>query len=111
PTAWRCPAARRPTTGATRIPRSRLSAPRTSVGPACDRARPGVVLERAVADDSVLSEHVRRNRIRWDAEARNYAASGERAWARQEPTWGIWRVPESQLGVLAKDLAGKAGVE
>jgi len=48
-----------------------------------------------MADESVLSEHVRRNRVRWNAEARNYAAAGERAWAREAPTWGIWRVPES----------------
>jgi SAM-dependent methyltransferase len=61
--------------------------------------------------DEALAEHVRRNRARWNAEARNYVAGGERAWARQEPTWGIWRVPESQLGVLPKDLAGKAGIE
>jgi len=63
-----------------------------------------------VADDA-LAEHVRRNRARWNAEARNYVASGERAWAREEPTWGIWRVPESQLGLLPKHLAGKAGIE
>jgi SAM-dependent methyltransferase len=63
-----------------------------------------------VADDAP-PEHVRRNRARWNAEAPNYVASGERAWAREEPTWGIWRVPESQLGVLPKHLAGKAGIE
>jgi SAM-dependent methyltransferase len=64
-----------------------------------------------VADASALPEHVRGNRDRWNAEARNYAAAGERAWARQEPTWGIWRVPESQLRVLPDNLAGKAGIE
>src|SRR5262249_16748310 len=68
-------------------------------------------LERGVSDDGVLPEHVRRNRVRWNAEAPSYAAGGERAWAREEPTWGIWRVPESELGVLPKDLAGKAGIE
>ena len=64
-----------------------------------------------MADESVLPEHVRRNRVRWNAEARNYVAGGERAWARQEPTWGIWRVPESELSVLPKRLAGKTGIE
>jgi SAM-dependent methyltransferase len=64
-----------------------------------------------VTDDGALPEHVRRNRARWNAEARNYAAGGERAWARAEPTWGIWRVPESRLGVLPKNLAGRAGIE
>ena len=64
-----------------------------------------------MADESVLPEHVRRNRVRWNAEARNYVAGGERAWARQEPTWCIWRVPESELSVLPKRLAGKTGIE
>src|SRR6058998_2142262 len=64
-----------------------------------------------MADESVLPEHVRRNRARWNAEARNYVAGGERAWAREEPTWGIWHVPESQLGVLPKNLAGQAAIE
>ena len=64
-----------------------------------------------MADDSALPEHVRRNRARWNAEAPSDVAGAERAWARDEPTWGIWRVPESQLGVLPKDLAGKAGIE
>jgi len=70
-----------------------------------------MALERGVADDGALPEHVRRNRARWNAEAPSYAAGGERAWAREEPTWGIWRVPESELGVLPKNLAGKAGIE
>ena len=61
--------------------------------------------------DGALPEHVRRNRARWNAEARNYAAGGERAWARAEPTWGVWHVPESRLGVLPKNLAGRAGIE
>ena len=70
-----------------------------------------MALERGAADDGALPEHVRRNRARWNAEAPSYAAGGERAWAREEPTWGIWRVPESELGVLPKNLAGKAGIE
>ena len=61
--------------------------------------------------NSSLPEHVRRNRDRWNKEAPSYAAAGARAWARAEPTWGIWRVPESSLHVLPKDLAGKAAIE
>jgi SAM-dependent methyltransferase len=64
-----------------------------------------------VADERALPEHVRRNRLRWNAEAPNYVAGAERAWARDEPTWGIWRVSESQLGVLPTGLAGKTGIE
>lgn len=64
-----------------------------------------------MTDDADLPEHVRRNRAVWDAQAADYAAAGERAWARAEPTWGIWRVPESQLGVLPHDVAGKDAIE
>jgi SAM-dependent methyltransferase len=64
-----------------------------------------------VTDNADLPEHVRRNRAWWDAQAADYVAGGERAWARAEPTWGIWRVPESQLGVLPHDLAGQDAIE
>ena len=53
-----------------------------------------------------LPEHVRRNRVHWDTLAAEYVGPGERAWARQEPTWGIWRVQESELHVLPEDLEG-----
>jgi len=58
-----------------------------------------------------LPEHVRRNRAAWDAWASEYAASGERAWARPQPTWGIWGVPESELALLPADLAGQDAIE
>ena len=47
-----------------------------------------------------LPEHVRRNRESWDADAHVYVAGGERGWASDEPRWGIWGVPESQLHLL-----------
>ena len=64
-----------------------------------------------VNDEAELPEHVRRNRVHWDARAAEYVGPGERAWARQEPTWGIWRVPDSELHVLPEDLAGKDVIE
>jgi SAM-dependent methyltransferase len=45
-------------------------------------------------------DHVARNRAAWDVQAADYAADGEKAWATAQPYWGIWQVPESQLGVL-----------
>ena len=60
---------------------------------------------------SDLPEHVRRNRIVWDKWASEYQRPGEAAWARQDPTWGIWGVPESDLGMLPDDLAGKDAIE
>ena len=58
-----------------------------------------------------LPEHVRRNRTLWDDWAQKFVASGERSWARETPTWGIWGVPESEIGVLPDDLAGKDAIE
>ena len=62
-------------------------------------------------DETELPEHVQRNRVHWDARAAEYVGPGERAWARQEPTWGIWRVPDSEIHVLPEDLAGKDAIE
>src|SRR5262245_2360873 len=61
-------------------------------------------------DDAALPEHVRRNRAHWDRLAAEYAAGGERAWAPHDPGWGIWRVPDAELGVLSSNLAGKDAI-
>jgi SAM-dependent methyltransferase len=60
---------------------------------------------------SELPEHVRRNRALWDDWARKFVASGEANWARETPTWGIWDVAESEVGMLPDDLAGKDAIE
>ncbi len=56
-----------------------------------------------------LPDHVVRNRTAWDRWAPDWVASGERNWAG-EPSWGIWGIPESQLGMLS-DVAGKDVIE
>jgi len=58
-----------------------------------------------------LPEHVVRNREYWDGQAASYIGSGERFWAQDEPTWGIWGVPESELRVLPDDLDGRDVIE
>jgi SAM-dependent methyltransferase len=60
---------------------------------------------------SEMSEHVVRNRAHWDDLARQYVEAGERAWARGEPTWGIWNVPEAKVQVFSEELAGKDVIE
>ena len=60
---------------------------------------------------SRLPEHVRRNRERWDAWAPDYVAAGEAAWASETPFWGIWNVPEAEIGIFPPDLAGKDAIE
>ena len=58
-----------------------------------------------------VPEHVARNRALWDDWAQKYVASGERRWARADPVWGEWSVPESEIGMLPDDLAGKDAIE
>jgi len=58
-----------------------------------------------------LPEHAQRNRTLWDEWAANFVASGERSWGRETPKWGVFGIPESQVGVLPDDLAGKDAIE
>ena len=58
-----------------------------------------------------LPRHVAENRRHWDANAAQWVASGERAWAQDEPTWGIWGVPNSELALLPDSLEGQRAIE
>lgn len=57
------------------------------------------------------SEYVRRNRGQWDKWAGTYVTAGCEQWAASEPSWGIWRVPESVLRMLPDDLSGCDAIE
>ena len=57
-----------------------------------------------------MSDHVLANRAKWDADAGNWVEAGRQNWTQNEPRWGIWQVPESQLHVLP-DVAGLDVVE
>jgi SAM-dependent methyltransferase/GNAT superfamily N-acetyltransferase len=61
--------------------------------------------------EAPVPEHVRRNRAQWDAWAQRYAESGAEQWARDEPAWGIWEIPESRASLLPDDLAGTDVIE
>jgi SAM-dependent methyltransferase len=58
---------------------------------------------------SELSADARRNKDAWEAYASEYVAAGERAWARAEPDWGIWGVPERDVRAL--EGIGLAGAD
>src|SRR2546427_1655588 len=60
--------------------------------------------------DTDLPEHVRLNRAHWGQLSVEYAGRGRRAWASDDPTWGIWSVPERDLEVVP-DVAGKDVIE
>ncbi|HUY97182.1 MAG TPA: class I SAM-dependent methyltransferase [Verrucomicrobiae bacterium] len=58
-----------------------------------------------------LPNHVRRNRSDWDRRAHEWVEAGRSAWAQVEPTWGMWGVAESELGLLPADCAGLDSIE
>lgn len=60
---------------------------------------------------SELPDHVRRNREDWDRNAPHWEGPGRELWRAEEPVWGVWRVPESQVGMLAGELDGRDTIE
>ena len=58
-----------------------------------------------------LPDHVVRNRVHWDERAPEYVAEGRRNWESEEPLWGIFAVPESQVGLLPRELDGRDAIE
>jgi SAM-dependent methyltransferase len=57
-----------------------------------------------------LSDHAERNREVWRGLAEEYREKARVNWAKEEMDWGIWNVPESELGLLG-DVDGKDVVE
>jgi SAM-dependent methyltransferase len=62
-------------------------------------------------DLSNLPEHASVNRTYWNGSADDWVAPGERNWRRQEPDWGQWGVPESELAMLPVDMRGMDAIE
>ena len=56
-------------------------------------------------------DHVELNRAYWDVKAAEFAGPGRKLWAQDEPTWGIWGVPQSTLPMIPDDVAGLDAVE
>jgi len=63
----------------------------------------------AVSGQHDLPEHARRNRAAWDAWAGDYAEPGRRNW-QEEPSWGIWGIPEADVHILPA-VAGQDTIE
>jgi extradiol dioxygenase family protein/SAM-dependent methyltransferase len=42
----------------------------------------------------------------WTRQAADQRKAGRRAWSRRAPTWGIFAVPESEVGMLPKEAKG-----
>ena len=61
--------------------------------------------------DLTHSDHVATNAAYWDANAPSRVAAGRASWAADEPRWGMFAIPQSQLPVLPDDVAGLDTVE
>lgn len=55
--------------------------------------------------------HVDENRDYWNGMAQDWVAAGERAWASDAASWGIWQHPDSDLNLLPADMQGQSAVE
>jgi SAM-dependent methyltransferase len=58
-----------------------------------------------------LPEHVATNRAFWDELATSFVDSGRRNWESEEPRWGIFGVPESEVGMLPQEVEGRDAIE
>jgi SAM-dependent methyltransferase len=52
-------------------------------------------------NSSSLPEHVLANRAFWTETSEQWVEPGRRSWVDPEVNWGIWSVPERELGALA----------
>lgn len=55
--------------------------------------------------------HAKVNKDHWNKDAPAWVEMGEHAWAQKEERWGIWSVPEAELGLFPADMAGMTAVE
>jgi SAM-dependent methyltransferase len=56
-------------------------------------------------------EDVERNRAAWNLWAPDYFMPGLRAWQAEEPFWGLWETPESELHLLDEVGVGTDVIE
>jgi SAM-dependent methyltransferase len=57
-----------------------------------------------------LPRYVLQNRIAWDRYAKDYMEAGRKAWSQDQPYWGIWGIPESEVHILP-DVKGLETIE
>src|SRR6476659_754292 len=68
---------------------------------------PPTIARMTTTPDDTLPEHVRANREAWDGFAHEFTEPGHQNWSRNEITWGIWDVPETELRLLPEDVSGQ----
>ena len=58
-----------------------------------------------------LKEHQIANRAAWQEFAAKYVEPAEDGWSSNNPRWGIWHIPDNDIGLLPKNLDGKRCIE
>ena len=58
-----------------------------------------------------LEEHQESNRKAWQEFAESYVEPAEIGWQSNNPRWGIWQTPETQLNLLPDNLTGMKCLE
>lgn len=56
-------------------------------------------------------DHVARNRESWRVAAADFVDNGRQNWSSNAPNWGVFGVPEADVGVFPEKLEGKDVVE
>lgn len=68
-----------------------------------------------MADDpgpeAAAPDYLAANVADWTKQAEDQREFGRRAWSKAEPTWGIFTVPDTELGILPADGRGLRTIE
>ena len=56
-------------------------------------------------------DYLRRNRDYWNGQAAWYAERASDSWTQDEPDWGIWSIPERDVGMLRSVTPGMRVLE
>jgi SAM-dependent methyltransferase len=56
-------------------------------------------------------DYLEANVADWTRQADDQRLAGRRAWAREEPTWGIFAIPDAEVGLLPTDVGGLRTIE
>lgn len=86
------------------------------LGPLCDGPFEGILDRhdfgsKARAMKDRVPNYLKGNVEAWQKKAADYVTEAERAWASEQPYWGIWEIPESDARLLPVDMSGQAAIE
>ena len=65
----------------------------------------------AMSTTEDFPDYARTNRAHWNRHADWWAQAGQRNWAQDKPTWGIWGTPNDAVPLLPDSLAGLDTIE